>query len=161
MSTAEAPPEFRLERADAAPGPDPHSHPDVAGFWDGLAEGFLKVQRCRDCGTARFPLAPGCHACLGLDADWEAIDPAGTVNVAVRAHEAVATLPPSGVSLPAPWKGLAPYLTGAVDMPAGVRLPGRIICRCGEALRPGTPVRAVLLDTLSGLTGYGFAHACE
>ena len=56
---------------------------------------------------------------------------------------------------------MTPYLTGAVDMTVGVRLPGRIVCRCHGALTPGTPVRAVLLDAIDGTTVYGFEHDCE
>ncbi|MBB3085531.1 Zn-ribbon domain-containing OB-fold protein [Geodermatophilus sabuli] len=155
-----APDPFALERVDAAPGPAPHVHPDIAGFWDSLREGHLSLQRCSECRTLRFPLSTHCHVCLSGEYAWEPIDPRGTVNVAIRAHEAVSDLPASGVSLPEPWRGMTPYLTGAVDMPAGVRLPGRIVCTCGRALRPGTPVRAVLLEAADGATTYGFAHAC-
>jgi hypothetical protein len=53
-----------------------------------------------------------------------------------------------------------PYLTGAVDMRVGVRLPGRILCTCDQARTSGTAVRAVLLDSTEGATVYGFAHDC-
>lgn len=149
-----------LERISAAPGPAPHVHPDIAGFWDSLREGHLSLQRCGECGTIRFPLSTHCHRCLSGEYVWEAIEPRGTVNVAIRAHEAVGALPASGVSLTEPWRSMTPYLTGVVDMEAGVRLPGRIACECGKALTPGTPVRAVLLDAADGATVYGFAHSC-
>jgi uncharacterized OB-fold protein len=153
--------ELRLERVHAAPSPAPHVHPDVAGFWDSLEAGRLSLQRCGACGTLRFPLSTHCHDCLSDEYAWEAIDPRGTVNVAVHAREAISALPASGVSLPEPWRSMTPYLTGAVDMKVGVRLPGRIICSCGEALTLGTPVRAVLLDAVGGATVYGFVHDCE
>jgi uncharacterized protein len=154
-------PETVLKRVDAPQSPAPHVHPDVQGFWDSLRGGRLSLQRCSGCATLRFPLSTHCYECLSEEYAWEAIDPRGTVNVAIRAHEAVSELPASGVSLPEPWRGMTPYLTGAVDMTAGVRLPGRIICRCGAALRPGTPVQAVLLNGLDGTTVYGFEHDCE
>lgn len=149
-----------LARLEAAPGPAPHVHPDTAGFWESLREGYLSLQRCSGCGTIRFPLSTHCHVCLSGEYAWEPIDPHGTVNVAIEAHGAVSNLPSTGLSLPEPWRSITPYLTGAVDMPVGVRLPGRIICSCGAALTPGTPVRAVLLDAAGGATVYGFAHEC-
>lgn len=150
-----------LERVAAAPSPGPHAHPDTVGFWESLRQGRLSLQRCDSCGTIRFPLSTHCHECLSGDYRWQAIGARGTVNVAIRAHEAVSDLPASGVSLPEPWRGMTPYLTGAVDMEVGVRMPGRIICSCGEALVPGTPVRAVLLDAIDGSTVYGFVHDCD
>jgi uncharacterized OB-fold protein len=147
-----------LERVEAPPGPAPHVHPDTAGFWESLSAGHLSLQRCGECGTIRFPLATHCHECLSGEYEWEPIDPRGTVNVAIEAHEAVGKLPSTGLSLPEPWRSMTPYLTGAVDMQVGVRLPGRSSCR--QALIPGTPVRAVLLDAADGATVYGFAHEC-
>jgi len=145
---------------DASPGPAPHVHPDIAGFWESLRNGHLSLQRCSECATLRFPLSTNCHECLSGEYAWEAIDPSGTVNVAVRAHEAISALPASGLSLTDPWRGMTPYLTGVVDMAAGVRLPGRILCSCGQALTPGTPVRAVLVDAADGATIYAFVHDC-
>jgi uncharacterized OB-fold protein len=150
-----------LQRVTVPPGPAPYAHPDIAGFWESLRGGHLALQRCERCGTIRFPISTHCHACLSSDYSWEPIDPQGTVNVAIRAHEAVAELPASGVSLPEPWRSMTPYLTGAVDMAVGVRLPGRILCLCGRARRPGTPVRAVLIDAADGATNYAFLHDCQ
>lgn len=152
--------QHQLERVDAAPGTAPAIHPDVRGFWDSLDAGRLSLQRCSECATLRFPIATNCYRCLSGEYVWEPIDPHGVVNVAVEAREAVSNLPASGVSLPDPWRQMTPYLTGAVDMAVGVRLPGRIICRCGEAASPGTEVVAVLLDAEHGTTIYGFAHDC-
>lgn len=154
-------PAVELARMDAALGPAPRVHPDVAGFWDSLRDGRLALQRCSSCGTIRFPLSTHCHECLSEAYSWEAIDPRGRVNVAIQVHRAVSELPASGVSLPEPWRSMTPYLTGAVDMDRGLRLPGRIVCRCGKALTPGTEVRAVLLDAADGTTTYGFAHDCD
>jgi uncharacterized OB-fold protein len=150
-----------LVRLDEVPGPAPHVHPDIAGFWESLRGGRLSLQRCTSCQVLRFPIAPNCHQCLSDGFVWEAIDKRGTVNVAIEAHRAVSELPASGVSLPDPWRRMTPYLTGVVDMEAGVRLPGRIVCHCGKARTPGTDVVAVQLDAEGGATTYGFAHDCD
>jgi uncharacterized OB-fold protein len=136
----------------------PLIHPDNAPFWASIANRKLSLQRCQSCRTLRFPLAPRCHACLSAAFDWDVIDPRGTVSVAVKNPSAPEGMPRIG--LEPPWQDLTPYLTGAVDMDGGLRLPGRIICDCGEARSPGTRVRGVTLETTSGTDVYGFAHTC-
>jgi uncharacterized protein len=136
----------------------PLVHPENAPFWDSIANGRLSLQRCRSCATLRFPLAPRCHNCLSASFDWEAIDPRGAVNVAVLNPSAPEGMPRIG--LEPPWQDVAPYITGAVDMDCGIRLPGRIICDCGQARVPGTRVRGVVLETMDDVLVYGFAHTC-
>src|SRR4051812_19626953 len=150
-----------LRRVDVAPGSAPHLHPEIQPFWDSLQRGHLSVQRCADCATLRFPLSPNCHECLSGNYTWEPIDPRGVVNVAIEVHRAAAEMVTSGMSPLPPWRDIAPYNTGVVDMDAGVRLPGRIQCECGAALQPGTEVVAALMDTVKGLPVYGFAHDCK
>jgi uncharacterized protein len=161
MSTSEKSGAFKLQHADVAPGTAPHLHPEVQGFWDSLRRGELSVQRCADCGTLRFPLSPNCHECLSGEYTWEAIDPHGVVDVAIQVHRAVGEQAPSGISLLDPWRAIAPYKTGVVDMVAGVRLPGRILCECGDALKPGAEVVAVTMDAALDTTVYGFVHGCH
>lgn len=161
MNNSDTSAQFNLVRVNAPAGPSPHLHPDIADFWNSLDRGQLSIQRCSSCETLRFPISPNCHECLSPDFSWEAIHPRGTVNVAIEAHEAVSKLPASGISLSDPWRGMTPYISGVVDMDAGVRLPGRIVCRCGDALIPGTEVNAVLLGAAHNVTIYGFLHECE
>src|SRR5687767_2209324 len=149
-----------LQRVDVPPGPAPQLHPEIQEFWNSLRRGRLSVQQCAECGTHRFPLSPNCHECLSAEFAWQAIDPRGVVDVAIEVHRAVAEQPPSGLSLPPSWRGIAPYKTGVVDMRVGVRLPGRIVCECGDALKPGAEVVAVLMDAADDVTVYGFKHEC-
>lgn len=139
-------------------GLPPLVHPEIAPFWNSIAGGRLSLQRCQACGTLRFPLAPRCHACLSASFDWEVIDPRGAVNVAVLNPSAPEGMPRIG--LEPPWQDVTPYITGAVDMDCGIRLPGRIICDCGEARVPGARVRGVTLETTDDTLVYGFAHSC-
>ncbi len=51
--------------ADTAkrPRPLPQPTPETQHFWDGIKEGELRLQRCRDCGHVYFPPRPLCPAC--------------------------------------------------------------------------------------------------
>jgi uncharacterized OB-fold protein len=41
-------------------------------YWDGLAQGELRVQRCAACGHAWLPARAECPRCLRADPVWEA-----------------------------------------------------------------------------------------
>lgn len=139
-------------------GLPPLIHPENEPFWNLVASGRLALQRCANCAVLRFPLAPICHACLSASFEWETITPHGTVNVAVLNPSAPVGMPRIG--LEPPWQEVAPYITGAVDMDCGVRLPGRIVCDCGEARVPGASVRGVMLETTNDTPMFGFGHSC-
>jgi len=136
----------------------PLVHPENEHFWNSIANHRLSLQRCGSCGTLRFPMAPRCYSCLSALFDWEVIEPRGVVNVAVLNPSAPEGMPRIG--LEPPWQDVAPYLTGAVDMTCGIRLPGRIACDCGEAQQPGTRVSGVVFETTQDTLVYGFAHSC-
>ena len=136
----------------------PLVHPEVEPFWKAIAAGKLCLQRCRACQTLRFPLSPVCHVCLNSEFAWEDIDTRGSVNVVIENARPAEGMPRIG--LEPPWPELTPYLTGAVDLDCGLRLPGRIVCDCGKARSPGTRVRGVSLETTSDTRVHGFAHDC-
>jgi uncharacterized OB-fold protein len=99
----------------------------------------------------RFPVAPVCPACLSFDFEWHEIAPFGTVPAAIEIGRALGN---------PRWAEATPFRGGLVDMEAGVRLPGRIFCDCGAAAHHGTPVTAVVIQTVSETPIYGFVHAC-
>ena len=134
-----------------AEGPAPAIHPENSGFWESVAAGSFKLQRCSDCGTIRFPIAPCCWKCLSFDSEW--VDAQGDGRVAVASRVVRATGNPI-------WQDAVPLLSGLVDTDAGIRIPGRIICTCGEATKHGTPVQMVALPAKGGARVYGFEHAC-
>lgn len=159
MTTTSSEHDYELiELTGRGEGLPPLIHPENAPFWESIRQRRLSLQRCGSCDTVRFPLAPRCHVCLSPDFTWEAIVPRGVVNVAVVNPSAPEGMPRIG--LEPPWQLLTPYITGAVDLEGGLRLPGRIICDCGEARTPGTAVRGVTLETTDGTAVYGFAHEC-
>jgi hypothetical protein len=124
-------------RAFAGAGDPAHLLPprtdDVAPFWDGLREGRLTLQRCRDCGRARFPVAPVCPYCGGSSADWQPLSGTGTVHSWIRYHRGY---------LPE-FEPLMPYAVLCVELDDGPRMFGRLV---GEAPDPwiGMPVQAIV-----------------
>jgi hypothetical protein len=53
--------------------------PETAGFWRGLAEGELRLPKCRSCGRFQWYPLPSCPACHSLDFAWTAVAPSGVV----------------------------------------------------------------------------------
>jgi uncharacterized OB-fold protein len=106
---------------------------DVAPFWDALREGRLTLQRCRDCGRARFPVAPVCPYCGGRSHDWQPLSGSGTVHSWIRYHRSY---------LPE-FEPLMPYDVLCVALDDGPRMFGRL---AGDAGDPwiGMPVQAIV-----------------
>ena len=68
------------------PTPDRDAQP----WWDALAEGAFRLQRCDDCGALRWPARAICNRCRSFAHAWEDQDGAGTVASWIRTHQAFA-----------------------------------------------------------------------
>lgn len=66
------------------PTPDRDSQP----WWDALASGEFRLQRCGACGTLRWPARAICNRCRSFESAWEPLDGAGTVASWIRTHQA-------------------------------------------------------------------------
>jgi uncharacterized OB-fold protein len=132
-------------------GPGPIQHPESAPFWASVADGHFCLQVCDRCRTVRFPVSPVCFSCLSFEWSLLPINGRGRVASAVVVHVATGNQE---------WATAVPYISALVDMDVGVRLPGRVICRCGQALEKGTPVEAVRLFSNGELSVFAFAHDC-
>ena len=56
----------------------PISPPIVMGLydrpmWDSIAQRAMRLQKCKQCGTFRYPPGPTCGSCLSVDFEWHAI----------------------------------------------------------------------------------------
>ncbi|MES4902410.1 MULTISPECIES: bifunctional MaoC family dehydratase N-terminal/OB-fold nucleic acid binding domain-containing protein [unclassified Streptomyces] len=113
--------------------PRPVINRDNAGFWAGVAEHRLLIQRCADCGTLRFPWLPGCGAC-GCQ-EWETVEAsgAGTVFSYVVMHH-----PPFPAFDP-------PYAVGLIELAEGVRMISNITGVPYDKVRIGMPVELEFL----------------
>ncbi|WP_338677851.1 OB-fold domain-containing protein [Streptomyces sp. SCSIO 30461] len=109
--------------------PSPVINRDNAGFWDGVEEHRLLIQRCADCAELRFPWLPGCGGCGSPR--WEAVEASGggTVYSYVVMHH-----PPFPAFDP-------PYAVGLIELAEGVRMVGNVVGVPCDEVRIGMRVR--------------------
>ncbi|WP_435881541.1 bifunctional MaoC family dehydratase N-terminal/OB-fold nucleic acid binding domain-containing protein [Streptomyces xanthochromogenes] len=113
--------------------PRPVVNRDNAGFWAGVAEHRLLVQRCTDCAELRFPWLPGCHVCGS--ARWDTVEASGrgTVYSYVVMHH-----PPFPAFDP-------PYAVGLIELAEGVRIVSNVVGVAPDEVRIGMAVRLEFL----------------
>ncbi|MFF4588548.1 bifunctional MaoC family dehydratase N-terminal/OB-fold nucleic acid binding domain-containing protein [Streptomyces sp. NPDC001388] len=109
--------------------PRPVVNRDNAGFWEGVRDHRLLLQRCTACAGLRFPWLPGCHAC-GCP-EWDTVEAAGegTVFSYVVLHH-----PPFPAFEP-------PYAIGLIELAEGVRVVSNVVGVPYDKVRIGMPVR--------------------
>ncbi|MET9957902.1 OB-fold domain-containing protein [Streptomyces sp. NPDC006326] len=138
----DAPRDRQQKKAAAARRPRPVVNRDNQGFWDGVCEHRLLIQRCTACATLRFPWLPGCHACAGLDWDTVEASGAGTVFSYVVMHH------PPFPAFTAHEDGAGaggPYAVALVELAEGVRIISNITGIPYDKVRIGLPVQLEFL----------------
>ncbi|MFI8517366.1 bifunctional MaoC family dehydratase N-terminal/OB-fold nucleic acid binding domain-containing protein [Streptomyces sp. NPDC085481] len=127
------PPAPRPEPSVTPKRPRPVINRDNAGFWEGVAEHRLLIQRCTDCEVLRFPWLPGCNACGSLAWDTVEASGEGTVYSYVVMHH-----PPFPAFDP-------PYAVGLIELAEGVRIVSNVVGVPYDKVRIGMPVRLEFL----------------
>ncbi|MFI9580873.1 bifunctional MaoC family dehydratase N-terminal/OB-fold nucleic acid binding domain-containing protein [Streptomyces sp. NPDC052236] len=122
-------PVARPEHKRRVARPRPVINRDNAGFWEGVAEHRLLIQRCAGCGTLRFPWLPGCNACGSPEWDTVEASGAGTVYSYVVMHH-----PPFPAFDP-------PYAVGLIELAEGVRMVSNVVGVPYDKVRIGMPVQ--------------------
>ncbi|WNF28151.1 OB-fold domain-containing protein [Streptomyces sp. C11-1] len=120
--------------------PRPVVNRDNAGFWDGVAEHRLLIQRCTDCATLRLPWLPGCNACGGPE--WDTVEASGAGAVfshVVMHHPPFPAFDPSGEG--------GPYAVALIELAEGVRMVSNVIGVPYDKVRVGMPVQLEFLRT--------------
>ncbi|MFE7117185.1 bifunctional MaoC family dehydratase N-terminal/OB-fold nucleic acid binding domain-containing protein [Streptomyces sp. NPDC057654] len=125
---------------ERAQRPRPVVNRDNAGFWEGVADGKLLIQRCDACRTPRFPWLPGCGSCGS--AHWTAFEAsgAGAVFSYVVMHH-----PPFPAFDP-------PYAVGLIELAEGVRMISNVVGVPYDKVRIGMPVELEFLRVDAELT---------
>ncbi|WP_395370291.1 bifunctional MaoC family dehydratase N-terminal/OB-fold nucleic acid binding domain-containing protein [Streptomyces tubercidicus] len=159
------------ESGSAPRRPRPVINRDNAGFWEGVRDHRLLIQRCTGCRTLRFPWLPGCNTCGSPEWDTVEASGAGTVFSYVVMHHppfpaftAPAQRPartpdqppaqrpartpdqppaqPSDGTRPG---AATPYAVGLIELSEGVRMVSNIVGVPYDKVRIGMPVRLEFL----------------
>ena len=123
--------------------PLPLPDPDSSAFWEGLTAHELRVQRCADCATYRWPSREICHRCQSTRSEMTRMSGYGRVVSWTAVHHATVS-------------GFAddlPYRIGLVQLVESedVVVVGGIAVDEPE-LRPGCPVQASYDDVTPDVT---------
>ena len=59
--------------------PVPKPTPETQPFWDGCAEGQLRLQHCSDCQHVQYPPRKLCSGCFSTNVAWRSASGRGTV----------------------------------------------------------------------------------
>lgn len=118
----------------------PRITPEMAPFWEAARRHELVVQRCRGCGTLRFPARVLCSGCLSREAEWVPVSGRGTIFSLAVMHQA------SHPSF------TVPYAVVVVELEEGARLLSNVVGCPPDALRIGMPVTVVFEDLTPDVT---------
>lgn len=107
-----------------------------APYWEGLARGELRAQRCRACKAWQWGPEWICHACHSFDVGFEAVAPRGRIYSWERVWHPVH---------PA-LRGATPYIVVLVELPeaGGIRMLGNLLGSREQPVTIGSPVEAVI-----------------
>jgi uncharacterized OB-fold protein len=122
------------EALQAVPQSDPESQP----YWEGIAQGELRIQYCRQCRRHVFYPRSLCPHCHSEDLTWVVASGRGTIYSYTVAHRAFG-----------PFATEVPFVIAIVELEEGVRMLTRILDAPRERLRIGAAVR-VTFEPVAG-----------
>ena len=119
----------------AYPFPPDTQWEELSPFWKAASEGVLKFPRCRDCGRYQWYPQAMCPNCRGMNMDWTAVTPKGTLYTYTVVRRSF---------LPG-FDDRLPMIVGMVEFEEahGVRLVTNVIDCKPEDLEVGAPVEVV------------------
>jgi uncharacterized OB-fold protein len=122
--------------------PLPRIDEESRGYWEALARHELYVQRCRDCGTVRFPPRAVCTQCMSSATEWLRCSGRGTVYSFTVTHQNQAP----------GFREELPYVLAIVELAEGPRVMTNVVECAPDAVRIGMPVEVVFDDVAPGVT---------
>ena len=103
---------------------------DSRPYWEGLAQGELRIQRCKVCSKAVFyprSICPHCHA---DSLSWIVASGKGTIYSYTVVHQAFG-----------PFAEDAPFVIAIVELEEGARMMSRIVDATRESVVVGAAVK--------------------
>ena len=122
--------------------PLPQITSEMTPFWEAARRHQLVVQRCRGCGTHRFPARDICSRCLSRDAEWIPVSGRATVFSYAVMHQ---------VYHPG-FADEVPYAVVQVELEEGGRLLTNVVDCPPDELAIGMPVEVVFEDRTTEVT---------
>ena len=122
--------------------PLPEITPEMAPFWEAARRHELAMQRCRGCGTLRFPARDICSRCLSRSAEWAPVSGRGTIFSFAVMHQVYHP----GVA------DEVPYAVVLVELEEGGRLLSNVVGCPPAELTVGMPVEVVFEDRTPEVT---------
>lgn len=116
--------------------PRPKLERDTRGFWDGLRNHQLVIQRCLECKAFRHHPRPMCPECHSLKFEWAPVSGRGTVYT----YAIVTQL------LHPYWADRMPYNVVLVELEEGIRIVSNLVDCPNESIYIGMPVSVVFED---------------
>jgi uncharacterized protein len=106
-----------------------------APFWQGLAQGEVRLQQCRQCGVHQYPAESFCYQCGTQDMSWVAVAGEGTVYSFTVVHQLYHKA----------FKPFLPYTVAIVQMDEGPRMLSAMVglqrpVSIGERVKPSIRV---------------------
>jgi uncharacterized protein len=83
-----------------------------APFWNGLADGEVRLQKCGKCSAQQYPAESFCYACGAQDLSWVKVAGEGTVYSFIVVHQQYHKA----------FKEFLPYTVAIVQMDEGPRM---------------------------------------
>ncbi len=83
-----------------------------APFWDGLAQGEVRLQKCGKCGVHQYPAESFCYECGAQEMSWVPVVGEGTVYSFTVVHQQYHKA----------FKAFMPYTVAIVQMDEGPRM---------------------------------------
>jgi len=102
-----------------------------APFWNGLAAGEVRLQRCAACGAHQYPPESFCYACGSSDLAWVQVAGEGTVYSFIVVHQEYHEA----------FREFLPYTVAIVQMDEGPRMLSAMLglktpIAIGDRVRP-------------------------
>ena len=122
--------------------PIPTITPDMQPFFAAAKRHELVVQRCRECGTHRFPAREICSNCLSRDSEWVKVSGEGEIFSYNVMHQ---------VYHPG-FAGEVPYAVVVVKLREGAKMTSNLVGVPPHEITIGMPVKVIFEDVTEDVT---------
>ena len=128
--------------------PLPRSEPETREYWEGCKRHELLVQKCKNCGTFRFPPRPVCYNCASEITEWIRVSGKAQIYswTVVRQNERFPVVP--AFANDAPYALVIVELTDA----EGIHMIGNLIDCPLDEISIGKEVEVVFDDVTEEVT---------